>query len=65
MAAICASNMRMFDLGAQAAIERSKQLAVWALLLDPLTSACCTPAEIEAMTHELFDAEADYLPGYS
>lgn len=65
MAAICASNMRMFDLGAQAAIERSRQLATWALMLDPLTSACCTPAQIGAMADELFEAEAHYLPGFS
>ena len=64
MAAICASNMRMFDLGAQAAIERRKDLATWALMLDPLTAASATPAEIEQMAAELFEAEADFLPGY-
>ena len=65
MAAICASNMRMFDLGAQAAIERRKDLATWALLLDPLTAASATPAAIEQMAGELFEAEAEFLPGYS
>lgn len=65
MAAICATNMRMFDLGAQAAIERRRDLAAWALMLDPLTSACCTPAQIEQMTAELFEAEAEFLPGFS
>lgn len=64
MAAICASNMAMFDLGATAAIERSKEAAIHALLLDPLSAAVCTPAEIKAMTLELFRAEKDYLPGY-
>jgi alpha-galactosidase len=64
MAAICAANMHMFDLGTQAAIERRKDLAAWALMVDPLTSACCTPAEIRAMTEELFEAEAEFLPGY-
>ena len=64
MAAICASNMAMYDLGAQAAIERSKEMAVHALMLDPLTAAMCTPAEIKAMTLELFDAEAEYLDNY-
>jgi len=37
MAALCASNMPMFDLGATAAIERSKEAAIQALMLDPLT----------------------------
>jgi alpha-galactosidase len=65
MAAICDSNMRMFDLAADAAIQKSKQLAAWALMLDPLTSAVCSPAEILQMTHRLFEAEAEYLPGFS
>lgn len=64
MAAICASNMAMYDLGATAAIERSKEAAIHALMLDPLTAAVCSPAEIKAMTLELFEAEAAFLPGY-
>ena len=64
MAALCASNMRVFDLAAQAVIERSKEAAIHALMLDPLSAAVCSPAEIKAMTLELFDAEKDYLPAY-
>ncbi len=64
MAAICTSNMGMYDLGATAAIERSKEAAIHSLLLDPLTAAVCSPHEIQEMTLELFDAEAEYLPGY-
>jgi alpha-galactosidase len=64
MAALCDWNMRMFDLGATAAIERSKEAAIHALMLDPLSAAVCSPAEIKRMTLELFDAEKDFLPGY-
>ena len=64
MAALCASNMAMFDLGAQAAIERSIEKAIYALMLDPLTAAVCTPAQIKAMTLELFKAEKKFLSGY-
>lgn len=64
MAGVCVSNMSMFDLGAQAAIERSIEKAIHALYLDPLTAAVCSPAEIKAMTLELFEAEKDFLPGY-
>ena len=64
MAGLCDSNMRMFDLAATAAIERSKEAAIHALMLDPLTSAVCTPAQIKAMATEMFDAEAEFLPGY-
>jgi alpha-galactosidase len=64
MAGLCASNMAMFDLGAQAAIDRSIETAAHALMLDPLTAAICTPAQIKAMTLELFAAEKAFLPGY-
>ena len=64
MAGICDSNMRMFDLGATACIERSVEAAIYALMLDPLTSAICSPAEIKAMTLEMFAAEKEFLPEY-
>ncbi len=64
MAAICDSNMRMFDLAADAAIHRSKELARYALYLDPLTSAVCSPGEIDEMLDRLFEAEAEFLPGF-
>lgn len=64
MAAICAQNMAMYDLAAEAAIHKSKDLAIQALYLDPLTAACCSPAEIKRMTLEMFDAEAQFLPGF-
>ena len=64
MANVCATNLGMFDLGAQAVIERSKEAAIHALMLDPLSAAVCTPAQIRAMTLELFAAEQAYLPEY-
>jgi alpha-galactosidase len=65
MAAICRTQQAYFDLAATACIERSKEAAVHALLLDPLTSAVLSPREIRRMTHEMFDAEAEFLPGYA
>ncbi len=64
MAALCVSNMSMFDLAATAVIEKSKEAAVHALMLDPLTAAVCSPAEIQKMVLEMFEAEAPFLPGY-
>ena len=64
MAAICQSNMNMFELGTTAAIEKSKDAAIHALMLDPLTSACCTPEQIKTMALELFEAEKQFLKGY-
>ncbi len=64
MAWICASNMAYFDLAAKACIEKSKEAAVHALMLDPLTAAVLSPREIRKMTLEMFDAEREFLPGY-
>jgi alpha-galactosidase len=64
MAAICRSQQAYFDLAATACIQRSKEAAVHALLLDPLTAAVLSPREIRKMTHEMFDAEKEFLPGY-
>ena len=64
MAAISASNMSMIERAATAAVERSKEAAIHALLLDPLTAAVCSPAEIKALTLEMFAAEKAFLPGY-
>jgi len=65
MAAVCASNMSMIDLGAQACVERSIEKAIYSLMLDPLTSAVCSPAEIKEMTLKLFKAEKRFLPNFS
>ena len=64
MAALCDWNMRMFDTAVEAIVEKSKEKAAQALMLDPLTAAVCSPAEIKEMTMRMFDAEKDYLPGY-
>lgn len=65
MAHLCASNMAVFDLGATAAIQRSQEAAIHALLLDPLCQAVLTPRQIKAMTLELFEAEKEYLIGFN
>ena len=64
MAHICQSNMAYFDLAATACVEKSKEAAIHALMLDPLTAAVLTPREIRRMTLEMFDAEREFLPGY-
>lgn len=64
MAALCASNMAFISMTADAAIHRSMEAAVHALMLDPLTAACCSPAEIARMAGEMFKAQKPYLPGF-
>ena len=63
-AAICESNMRVYDLAATACMERSREAAIHALMVDPLTAAVCCPAEIRQMAEELFEAEKEFLPGF-
>ncbi|MCK4590358.1 MAG: alpha-glucosidase/alpha-galactosidase, partial [Candidatus Latescibacteria bacterium] len=65
LAALNRSNMAVYELGVKAALEHDRQAALHALLLDPLTAAVCSPAEIKQMFDELFEAEKEYLPGFS
>ena len=64
MAALCDWNMRCISLSAEAAINRSIEQAVHALMLDPLTAAVCSPTEIRSMTLELAAAEQEFLTEY-
>ncbi len=63
-AALCASNMRHFELAVKSVLEQDADAAVYSLLLDPLTAAVCSPAEIKKMFWELVRAEKDYMPRY-
>lgn len=65
MAAVCRSNMSMIELSVKAALESDREAAAHALMLDPLTAAVCSPAEIKQMTNELIDAQLDLLPGFA
>jgi alpha-galactosidase len=61
LAALCASNMAVFDLGVTAIVEQSKEAAIHALMLDPLTAAVCSPAEIRRMFEEMYEAGREYV----
>lgn len=63
-AAICNWQMQMYQLAAIACVEKSREAAVHALMLDPLTAAACSLDEIRKMVDELFEAEKDFLPGF-
>lgn len=64
MAAVSRSNMGFTELGAIAAMERSKEAAIHALMLDPLTSAVLPPARIRELALKMFTAEKVFLPGF-
>jgi alpha-galactosidase len=61
LAALCRANMAMFDLAAEAVVTQSREAAIHALLLDPLTAAVCCPAEIRKLAEELLTAEREYV----
>jgi alpha-galactosidase len=43
-------------------LTKNKEAARYALLLDPLSAAVCSPAEISAPFDEMWEAEREYLP---
>ena len=63
-AATCRSSISVQQLTVQAALIGDKHLAKLAMLHDPLTSAVCNPDEIWAMTDEMFEALAQWLPQF-
>jgi alpha-galactosidase len=63
-AAPVAVHMAFHDLVATSVLEQDREAAVHALMIDPLTSAVCSLAEIRAMFEEMVRAERDHLPAY-
>ena len=64
LAALDSAHMMLHDLLVQALLEEDREAAVQALLLDPLTSAVCSLAEIRQMFDEMAAAQAAYLPRF-
>lgn len=59
------AHMAVHRLTLEAVLHKSRQAAKYALLLDPLTAAVCSPAEIDALFEEMWAAQADYLGAYA
>ena len=64
LAALDRRHLEIHDLAVTALLEGDRELAVQALMLDPLTSAVCPPADIRAMFDEMAVAERDDLPSF-
>ena len=65
LAALNRAHMAVHRLVCQALLERDKEAARCALLLDPLTAAVCSPAEISAMFDEMWEAQYPYLQAFA
>ena len=63
-AAICNASINVQRLAVEAAVQGDVNLLKQAVLMDPLTSAVCTPPEISQMVDEMLVAQARWLPQY-
>jgi alpha-galactosidase len=64
MALLNQQHQAFHDLVVTAVIECDREAAVHALMVDPLTSAVCSLAEIRQMFDEMAAAEQAYLPEF-
>ncbi len=55
------AHMTVHSLMLDALLQRNKDAARYALMLDPLTAAVCSPAEISTMFDEMWEAQRPYL----
>jgi alpha-galactosidase len=64
LAALNRSHMAVHELVVEALVERDRQKAKYALMLDPLTAAVCSPDEIDKLFDEMWAAERDSLEAW-
>jgi alpha-galactosidase len=61
MAALNRSHISVTNLMVKAVLEKDREAAVHALMLDPLSAAVCTPQEIRDMFDEMWESEKQDL----
>ena len=61
LAALNRAHIAVHELMVEALLRRDRQAALYALMLDPLTSAVCSLEEIERMFDEMWEAQRPYL----
>jgi alpha-galactosidase len=64
LAALNRGHMAVHTLMVDALLNHDREAARYALLLDPLTAAVCSPAEISAMFDEMWAAQQPYLESF-
>lgn len=65
LAALNRSHMAVHTLVADALRDHDREAARYALLLDPLSAAVATPAELSALFDEMWAAQQDALAGFA
>jgi alpha-galactosidase len=61
LAALNQAHMAVHELAVTSLLEGNREAAVHALMLDPLTAAVCSLAEIRSMFDELYEAEREFI----
>ena len=64
LAALNRAHMAIHELVVQALVERDRQSALYALMLDPLTAAVCSLEEIRHMFDEMWEAQRPFLSSF-
>ena len=64
LAALNRSHMAVHELVVQSLLERDRQKAKYALMLDPLTAAVCSLEEIDRLFEEMWEAESESLTAF-
>ena len=64
LAALNRAHMAVHELVVEALLKRDRQAAKYALMLDPLTAAVCSPAEIDRLFEEMWEAERESLTAF-
>ena len=65
LAGLNRSHMAIHELVVEALLERRKEKAKYALMLDPLTAAVCSLDEIARLFDEMWEAERVSMPAFS
>ncbi len=64
LAALNRAHMAVHELVVEALLERNRDKAKYALMLDPLTAAVCSPQEIDRLFEEMWSAERESLSAF-
>ena len=64
LAALDQTHRTVHDMVATSVIEGNRETAFYALMLDSLTAAVCSPVKIRQIFDEMASVQADYLPDW-
>jgi alpha-galactosidase len=64
LAALNRTHMAVHELVVEALLDRDRDKAKYALMIDPLTAAVCSPDEIDRLFDEMWEAERASLPAF-